>query len=529
MQTIVVWCLFLISPMLIMSEETRFLVEVCDNGVDDDGDGQIDLNDSDCGCPLATPVSLIPNPSFEESECCPTTRSQLHCATTWIQASQATTDYLHSCGWFGWENLPVPQPIPDGDACIGYRDGRAGNMPNPNWKEYTGACLTHPLRAGTSYKFRFNIGFTFAENSPPTSVVFYGSTSCDFLPFGGGDDRHGCPLNGPGWVQMGLTRVAGINSWATTEINVIPKEDIYAIAIGPDCVERMRGVNLYYFLDNLVLADQKEFLFTIQPDSNSCASDFMLQVPSFDTLEYQWYLNKIALVGETNSVLKVKTGDGLYQVLITGPSSCKLTNPFLLSIPVIQTVITDHLCEEAVYPFAGKEIVESGTYFDTLHTKEGCDSIIQLNLLRAPTDQLSQQAKIFDGESYQVGNFSFSQPTSETVTLTSSFGCDSIVDLSLDFYEVYMPTAFSPNGDGVNDQLAIFSTDELVTIVRIQIFSRWGRLLFEAENISAKSQMLWDGIDSGQMADSGLYLYKTQLLMDDGLEHTLSGSFMLLK
>lgn len=45
--------------------------EMCDNGLDDDADGQIDLNDDECHCePLEQP-SLIPNPSFEAQDCCP--------------------------------------------------------------------------------------------------------------------------------------------------------------------------------------------------------------------------------------------------------------------------------------------------------------------------------------------------------------------------------------------------------------------------------------------------------------------------
>ena len=148
------------------------LIEICDNAVDDDGDGLIDLNDADCDCQIAEPISLIPNPSFEERSCCPENRGSLNCADTWIQASEATTDYLHSCGWFGWENLPVPLPLPDGNSCIGFRNGRFGMDPNPNWKEYTGACLTSPLKAGTTYKFQFWLGFTNYENSPPINVVF---------------------------------------------------------------------------------------------------------------------------------------------------------------------------------------------------------------------------------------------------------------------------------------------------------------------------------------------------------------------
>ena len=40
-------------------------IEICDNGIDDDFDNLIDLNDDDCYCVITEPISLIPNPSFE--------------------------------------------------------------------------------------------------------------------------------------------------------------------------------------------------------------------------------------------------------------------------------------------------------------------------------------------------------------------------------------------------------------------------------------------------------------------------------
>jgi hypothetical protein len=66
-------------------------VEICNNGIDDDGDGLIDLNDPDCDCSgfsnSTTVPSLIPNPSFEQMNCCPSSYSQMSCATTWVQLS----------------------------------------------------------------------------------------------------------------------------------------------------------------------------------------------------------------------------------------------------------------------------------------------------------------------------------------------------------------------------------------------------------------------------------------------------------
>ena len=72
--------------------------EICDNGIDDDADGLIDLNDPDCVCSSAIISSLIPNPSFEDMDCCPTSYSQLNCASIWSQATSATSDYFN-CGY----------------------------------------------------------------------------------------------------------------------------------------------------------------------------------------------------------------------------------------------------------------------------------------------------------------------------------------------------------------------------------------------------------------------------------------------
>ncbi len=240
--------------------------EICDNALDDDADGLIDLNDPDCDC-QSTPVSHIPNPSFEETTCCPSGNSQLDCAETWIQASDATTDYYNRCGYFERERFPVPMPIPDGDAYVGFRNGHfsnrspdnpSGKFPdnspndspdksNSNWKEYTGACLLAPLESGTQYTIQFSIGFVNHEISPPMNLVLYGTTDCKNLPFGVGDRRFGCPTNGPGWQVLGQVYVSGNNNWMQYKITTTPRQDITAIAIGPDCFELDLDINPYYF------------------------------------------------------------------------------------------------------------------------------------------------------------------------------------------------------------------------------------------------------------------------------------------
>ena len=74
-----------LSIYFVLLVSVLFAQENCFNGIDDDGDGLIDINDTeDCFCEGTSGgeiESIIPNPSFEDFSCCPTTFSQLNCAT----------------------------------------------------------------------------------------------------------------------------------------------------------------------------------------------------------------------------------------------------------------------------------------------------------------------------------------------------------------------------------------------------------------------------------------------------------------
>lgn len=506
------------------------MIEICDNAKDDDGDGRIDLNDPDCNCPEVMPISLIPNPSFEEMECCPNSRSQLNCAKDWIQASEATTDYLHTCGWFGWDHLPPPRPIPDGEAVIGFRDGRFGNDYLPGWKEYTGACLLSPMLAGTTYRFRFYIGFLNSVVSPPTNVVFFGTTDCKNLPFGRGDSNFGCPTNGTGWQRLGSASISGFNEWREVNITVTPKENITAIAIGPDCNNVNASGDIYYFFDNLILADQRAFDFEVSGVGHPCSNEYTLQIPAYDSLQYQWYRNGIALLGETQAKLQVKTGDADYQVRILSPTQCRVTSPFQHRKPFTFNEISEVICVDEYYRFDNLSLDKSGIYWDTLKTLLNCDSIVKLNLRVVGEEYDTVQAKVFDGEFYQIGKIKYRQPGKFNNVLESVYGCDSLVHLDLSFYEVFFPNAFSPNGDGANDAFIIYGGSDLVNIKNLQIFDRWGNLVFQSKDASPNERIGgWDGRCKGELAPTGIYVYTTQLLMDDGVERSFAGSITLLR
>src|ERR1041385_4168044 len=146
--------------------------EICNNGIDDDGDGLIDLNDTvDCHCGQASIASLIPNPSFDTMNCCPSTYSQMSCASSWVQASSATSDYMNTCGLvFQAATAAGLVPFPNGNGIV-------GTIFSPGWQEYVGACLNSPMIAGTQYTIQMNIASTPIDgqgNACNNGQIFYG-------------------------------------------------------------------------------------------------------------------------------------------------------------------------------------------------------------------------------------------------------------------------------------------------------------------------------------------------------------------
>src|SRR5262245_3422396 len=90
--------LFKIGSLLLLSFSCCFLhaQEICNNGVDDDGDGKIDLQDDYC---MDGVFNLIRNCSFE-SGACPDNWSRLQYADNWMQPhpTAGSTDLYRKCG-----------------------------------------------------------------------------------------------------------------------------------------------------------------------------------------------------------------------------------------------------------------------------------------------------------------------------------------------------------------------------------------------------------------------------------------------
>lgn len=70
--------------------------------------------------------------------------------------------------------------------------------------------------------------------------------------------------------------------------------------------------------------------------------------------------------------------------------------------------------------------------------------------------------------------------------------------------DVYIPTAFSPNGDGINDVFEVYIPCGYDTAQALNVYNRWGQEVFRSDGALSK----WDGRVDGKEAADGTYVYQ---------------------
>ncbi len=89
---------------------------------------------------------------------------------------------------------------------------------------------------------------------------------------------------------------------------------------------------------------------------------------------------------------------------------------------------------------------------------------------------------------------------------------------------VFIPDAFSPNGDGANDYFTIYGGIDVEEVVNFQIFNRWGGLVFSNKNFQPNDNLIgWDGFFKGKNVNTGVYIYTADILFKDGIVERYSG------
>lgn len=119
--------------------------------------------------------------------------------------------------------------------------------------------------------------------------------------------------------------------------------------------------------------------------------------------------------------------------------------------------------------------------------------------------------------------------TTYTVKAYSTGGCMSEDSITVYFEktgiaDIYLPTGFTPNGDGKNDVFRVVTTGS-VEVKELSVFNRWGELIFTTQNASKG----WDGTFKGVFVEPGAYYWFVRATSACGGELFKKGHVILIK
>ncbi|QHV96822.1 T9SS type B sorting domain-containing protein [Spirosoma endbachense] len=269
-------------------------------------------------------------------------------------------------------------------------------------------------------------------------------------------------------------------------------------------------------------------------------------------LNYSWLRNNVTLPNTSQSIQHAPPGD--YVVTVTDPTQCAITSasvhvnprphPLLDSLPPICGPTASVLPLSASPPggtFSGPGV--TGDRFDpakagvgqhlvhySVTNSFGClaDTSRLLIVLRLPIVDLGPDQEVRAGGSVLLTgptgpNLTYTwetdglQPLSTSSSLTvrpkktavykvtvwTNGGCPVSDEILIDLLPgLFIPTAFSPNGDGLNDSWA-FSGIGAFPACSVRIYNRWGELIYQA----SPYRQPWDGTYRGNPVGPGLYTF----------------------
>ncbi len=119
--------------------------------------------------------------------------------------------------------------------------------------------------------------------------------------------------------------------------------------------------------------------------------------------------------------------------------------------------------------------------------------------------------------------------TEYTIRIQNEFGCFATSRTTVfvaPVYDIFLPSAFSPNGDGNNDVFRMYGNLKDIAYLDMQIFNRWGEKVFETND----HNFSWDGTFKSAVQTPQVFIWQLKLVWVDGhREEWRKGSITLMK
>lgn len=247
-----------------------------------------------------------------------------------------------------------------------------------------------------------------------------------------------------------------------------------------------------------------------QGEDYLCPSEITILTSNLST-NIQWYKNNAPIIGATQQSYEASEA-GIYQVgLQEGGSMVFSQSIEIFEYPEVEIDFSTDFTNKAVGQTFAFEIIGSFTN-------------IQWNFGDNNTSTETNPTHTYN----QSGTYSVTVIASDengcSVTKTrSNYITVSDADTGPIDDDLYIPNAFTPNGDGEND--VFYVRGENISDVNFSIFNEWGEEIFQSRD----QKNGWNGEHNGSMVQNGNYVYCMTYTKSDGTKKSVAGRITVLR
>ena len=342
------------------------------------------------------------------------------------------------------------------------------------------------IEIGETFQYELNGHFLFCD-SIDTNVIMTHFSKADSI-FWSSNIDFSDTLNNPGVDSNFVANVTGSTTFYVKGKN------------GP--CEQIDSVQFSTVSDPLDLADTISICL---PETG------YVELTTNPTFPYNYLWSPDSIVVGPNNLPEVSVNPTVSQYVfieVDNQGDCQQTDSIWIDVHNLPQNIIEAFANPDTIPVGGKTNLYSKPA-GYQYTWSPADLVNNPNLQNPTTTELS-------------GNTIFTVSVGDGVCFKSQ-------DVQIIVYEficgrpgVYVPNAFSPDGNGSNDVLYVRS--KVAGEVLFRVFNRWGQMMFETTDPNVG----WDGKYKGKLMDPDTYDYYLKVVCVDGQEAIIKGNVTLL-
>ena len=322
--------------------------------------------------------------------------------------------------------------------------------------------------------------------------------------------------------------LSATNSSNNATCSTIPNGQITVTAAGGTSPFSYSIDGTNFQASNAFTTDQGNYTITVK-DANGCTKPITITVGfTFDltlqarqdtsicdniavklntisnALNYSWTNASSLSNGTVASPLANPTATTEYIVTAT-TGSCVLKDTVVITVSVSPTV------------FAGDDVT----------VVKGDDATLNATVDNTVSFVWTPSTYLSNPNALNIVSVRPQETTIYRLTATNSIGCSKFDEVKVIVlpYCIKVKSAFSPNGDGVNDNWMVYDQFDCLTNVSLTVFNRYGSKVYENRNYRNE----WKGTYNGQSLPDATYYYEINFTLSGGRIQQVRGDVTILR